>query len=76
MPRVKMSDECLICLESRQFADEMCPTGCINGLELEAIFNMCYNQNTDEPCRHIKACGADPRTCKYWPHVEYPREVQ
>jgi hypothetical protein len=77
MPRVKISNACLKCLESENFQDRMCPVDCPDGRNLQDIFDLCYDFDNayDSDCRHINNCQQDPRTCGYWSDRKYPIEV-
>ena len=79
MPRIKMSETCLECMETMDFQNSMCPTDCPEGRDLEAIFDLCWSAKVDgfplRPCRHIDDCQQDPRTCEYWVDRTYPLEV-
>lgn len=81
MPRVPISENCLKCLSSRDFSNEMCPWDCKESRIISETFDLCwgrFDDNPDDegnPCRHIEDCTSDPRTCGYWLGRGYPVEV-
>jgi hypothetical protein len=59
MPRVKMSEKCLECLETNTFFDAMCPAHCPEGQKIAVLWGVCWKK-----CKNDSAeCELDPRSC-------------
>jgi len=67
MPAIPLSAVCLRCQQGRADA---CYFHCPESRRIDRIFRICTQDGVR--CRHIEACGSDPRTCGYWRDIQYP----
>ena len=67
MPSIPLSPVCLRCQQGRADA---CYFTCPESMRIDRIFRICTQDGVR--CRHIDACGSDPRTCGYWSGIDYP----
>jgi hypothetical protein len=63
MPRIKMSEKCVRCLEKRRFIDDMCSIDCTEHIALTKLWDFCHD------CNRYKDCKLDPRECIFRVHL-------